>query len=245
MDDKDETVVKTALQALTYLAEEPLNCPVMREEIGLVPSLKNLVINEKRSKEIKDSATDLLHQIISSQSPSRRPVSVSRKPSMSRGSMFLGASNKKARNIVLQIQGLEDHTHRQLAEQHLLEVKGVISFTFDMSQKRCTVRARSTLKPETLCHAVGASQLLTADQVVKNEFGEEVLLSFGKEPQARKNVENTTDTTVKLPDYLPEDHDTPELLNDKALVRTEDANSSGTGGWFSSVGSFLAKSFYW
>ena len=28
---------------------------------------------------------------------------------MSRGSMFLGASNKKAKTIVLQIQGLEDH----------------------------------------------------------------------------------------------------------------------------------------
>ena len=35
-----------------------------------------------------------------------------------------------------------------MAEQHLLEVRGVISFTFDLPEKRCTVRVRSTLKPE-------------------------------------------------------------------------------------------------
>lgn len=35
-----------------------------------------------------------------------------------------------------------------MAEQRLLEVRGVISFTFDLPEKRCTVRVRSTLKPE-------------------------------------------------------------------------------------------------
>ena len=37
---------------------------------------------------------------------------------------------------------------RRVAEQRLLEVRGVISFTFDLPEKRCTVRVRSTLKPE-------------------------------------------------------------------------------------------------
>ena len=37
---------------------------------------------------------------------------------------------------------------RRVAEQRLLEVRGVVSFTFDLPEKRCTVRVRSTLKPE-------------------------------------------------------------------------------------------------
>ena len=40
MDDRDEKVILTALQALSYLAEEPANCPVMKNEIGLIESLK-------------------------------------------------------------------------------------------------------------------------------------------------------------------------------------------------------------
>ena len=37
---------------------------------------------------------------------------------------------------------------RSLVEEQLLTVKGVISFTIDLSRQRCTVRLRSDLKPE-------------------------------------------------------------------------------------------------
>lgn len=40
LDDQDEKVVLTSLQALSYLAEEQANCPVMKNEIGLTESLK-------------------------------------------------------------------------------------------------------------------------------------------------------------------------------------------------------------
>ena len=45
LDDQDEKVVLTSLQALSYLAEEPANCPVMKNEIGLTESLK--IISKK------------------------------------------------------------------------------------------------------------------------------------------------------------------------------------------------------
>lgn len=45
LDDQDEKVVLTSLQALSYLAEEQANCPVMKSEIGLTESLK--IISKK------------------------------------------------------------------------------------------------------------------------------------------------------------------------------------------------------
>ena len=45
LDDRDEKVVLTSLQALSYLAEEPTNCPMMKSEIGLTESLK--IISKK------------------------------------------------------------------------------------------------------------------------------------------------------------------------------------------------------
>ena len=39
---------------------------------------------------------------------------------------------------------------RKLVEGQLLNVKGVISFTFNMPQHRCAIRVRSDIKPEVL-----------------------------------------------------------------------------------------------
>ncbi len=59
-------------------------------------------------------------------------------------------------------------------EEKLLDVKGMISFTFDISIQRCYVRVRPEVKPEDLCQAVSSTDSLFAQQVVKNENGEEV-----------------------------------------------------------------------
>ena len=44
-------------------------------------------------------------------------MSLSRNPSMSRGNVFLGASNKKAKVIVLQIKNLDSHVSLLTAER--------------------------------------------------------------------------------------------------------------------------------
>ena len=59
-------------------------------------------------------------------------------------------------------------------EDALLGVKGVISFTFNMSQKRCILRVRTDMKPEVPCRALEATGELTVKHVIKNENGEEV-----------------------------------------------------------------------
>ena len=63
---------------------------------------------------------------------------------------------------------------RKLVEETLLGVKGVISFTFNMAQRRCIVRTRTDLKTEVPCRALEATKALAVKHVVKNENGEEV-----------------------------------------------------------------------
>ena len=63
---------------------------------------------------------------------------------------------------------------RKLVEDALLGVKGVISFTFNMPQKRCILRVRTDMKPEVPCRALEATGELTVKHVIKNENGEEV-----------------------------------------------------------------------
>lgn len=53
-------------------------------------------------------------------------------------------------------------------------MKGVISFTFVMNKSRCIVRCKVELTPETLCDAINNTKVLSAQQVIKNERGEEV-----------------------------------------------------------------------
>lgn len=63
---------------------------------------------------------------------------------------------------------------RKLCEDELVKVKGVISFTFIMNKSRCLVRCKAELQPETLCDVINKTKVLSAQQVVKNERGEEV-----------------------------------------------------------------------
>lgn len=54
----------------------------------------------------------------------------------------------------------------------------MISFTFDMAKSRCIVRARSDTTAESICDAINKTKVLTAQQIVKNERGEEVRRSI-------------------------------------------------------------------
>ncbi|XP_002733499.1 armadillo repeat-containing protein 1-like, partial [Saccoglossus kowalevskii] len=125
---------------------------------------------------------------------------------------------------------------RKICEEHILKVKGVISFTFDLSKHRCTLRAKNDLKPESLVAAIAKSKTMSAEQVLKNECGEEVLLSFGANPTTADKENNA------LPQYLPED-DSPIKGVDKAVVRTGKQEQQGS--WLGSAAKFLSQSFYW
>ncbi|KAB5546100.1 hypothetical protein PHYPO_G00068260 [Pangasianodon hypophthalmus] len=235
LDHKDPQVVFAALQTLRYLAESSENICSMRNELGMLVSLEILMEKSGLSTDITELAKEV-YEVLSApvrmETP-RTPVQPMRR---NKPQFFINSSNKKAKTVTLHIQGLDGTDQRGVCEEALLKVKGVISFTFQMAVKRCTVRVRADLPTESLASAIAATKVLSAQQVVKNESGEEVLLPL-----------STTDTHIEenhhLPNYLPED-ESPEKETDRAVSRTA-AKQDSSGSWLSSAASFLTKTFYW
>ena len=80
---------------------------------------------------------------------------------------------------------------------------------------------------------------MRARQVVRDERGQEVILSFGSSPVKLSPKEDTESTsTVRAPDYLDEVDKTSEPVNTKAVARIGDVGAS-VGGWFSAIGGRL------
>jgi hypothetical protein len=92
---------------------------------------------------------------------------------------------------------------------------------------------------QVLCRAVESSGTFGAQQVVKNERGEEKLLAFGPGSPAKGGKENTP---VKMPEYLPEVTGT-DKTDDKAVELS--GAVGGAGGWFGGVRRYLSDTFYW
>ncbi|XP_062323283.1 armadillo repeat containing 1, like [Osmerus eperlanus] len=230
MDHQNTKVLFATLQTLRYLAESHQNIPIMKNELGMMVSLENLIDRNGLSVDISALAKEVYG--ILKAPPPRSPERGRRNKSQ----FFLNSSNKKAKSVTLHIQGLDSTDQRGMCEQALLKVKGVISFTFQMASKRCTVRIRSDLPTESLASAIAATQVLSAQQVVKNEAGEEVLL-----PISSSGVE--VQENGALPDYLPEE-ESPERDTDRAVSRTT-AKDDASGSWLNAAAGFLTKTFYW
>ncbi|XP_029984296.1 armadillo repeat containing 1, like [Sphaeramia orbicularis] len=234
LDHQSPEVLLATLQTLRYLAELSPNIPTMKNELGMMVSLENLMARDGLSVDITSLAQEV-YDIL------RAPINpVPRTPERERRKkpqFFLNSTNKKAKSVTLHIQGLDSTEQRSMCEEALLKVKGVISFTFQMASKRCTVRIRSDLPTESLASAIAATKVLSAQQVVKNESGDEVFI-----PLKAAGVEVPQNSA--LPDYLPEEEDSPEKEVDRAISRTT-AKDDASGSWLSSAASFLTRSFYW
>uniref|UniRef100_A0A3P8SFR2 Armadillo repeat-containing protein 1 n=1 Tax=Amphiprion percula TaxID=161767 RepID=A0A3P8SFR2_AMPPE len=235
LDHQNPEVLFATLQTLRYLAELPPNISTMKNELGMMVSLENLMAREGLSVDITALAQEVYDILNAPTNPApRTPEREQRKKSQ----FFINSTNKKAKSVTLHIQGLDSSDQRGLCEEALLKVKGVISFTFQMASKRCTVRIRSDLPTESLATAIAATKVLSAQQVVKNEAGEEVYLPLN--PSGLEVPQNSA-----LPDYFPEEEDeSPEKKTDRAISRTT-AKVDSNGSWLNAAASFLTKTFYW
>ncbi|XP_068433170.1 armadillo repeat containing 1, like [Clinocottus analis] len=232
LDHQNPDVLLATVQTLRYLAELTPNISTMKNELGMMVSLEDLAGREGLSVDITTLAQELF-DILSATVP-RVPERAIRK----KAQFFINSAQKKAKSVTLHIQGLDSTDQRGLCEEALLKVKGVISFTFQMATKRCTVRIRSDLPTESLGTAIAATKVLSAQQVVKNEAGEEVFIHLDK----KSGVQGQRNSV--LPDYLPEEEESPEREVDRAISRTT-AKEDSSGSWLNSAASFLTKTFYW
>ncbi|XP_051792765.1 armadillo repeat containing 1, like [Acanthochromis polyacanthus] len=233
LDHQNPEVLFATLQTLRYLAELPPNISTMRNELGMMVSLENLTAREGLSVDITALAQEV-HDIL--KAPTNPAPRTPERERRKKSQFFINSTNKKAKSVTLLIQGLDSSDQRGLCEEALLKVKGVISFTFQMASKRCTVRIRSDLPTESLATAIAATKVLSAQQVVKNEAGEEVYLPL--KPSGLEVPQNSA-----LPDYLPEE-ESPEKTTDRAISRTT-AKEDSSGSWLNAAASFLTKTFYW
>ncbi|XP_026005138.1 armadillo repeat-containing protein 1-like [Astatotilapia calliptera] len=235
LDHPNPQVVYSALLAIRYLAECRANREKLRAELGMMLSLQNVMQKSTTPGETKLLASEIYELLqasgIADSEPAEEPVSSRRK-----AQFFLGSSNKRAKTVVLHIDGLDDSSRRSMCEEALLKIKGVISFTFQMAAKRCIVRIRSDLTAEALASAIAATEVMKALQVVKGEDGDEVLIPFPEDGSVE------VEQNVDLPDYLPEE-ESPSQEPDKAVSRVgsgQDGNS-----WLGAAANFLSRSFYW
>lgn len=242
LDNSDRDVVVLVLKTLQLLAEHAPNRKVMRQEVGMLESLKSLMQGQRFSgvPEIKRRSTLLYNQLHLTPARTANQQRVHTVAPTSQ-KFFVGASNKKAKLIILKINGLHDDATKKICEEHLLKIRGVVSFTFNMPKCRCMVRVTQAVSAEALCNAIEKSKTLTAEQIVRNSAGEEVVLSFGRSPSVPGEEKAQADDT-DYPDYLPEED--PVETSKMAVARPGDKDS-GSGGWFSGVSSFISNSLYW
>jgi len=243
LDNDNKEAVLLVLKTLHLLAEHAPNRKIMFNEVGMIPSIRKIMNDEdeiyKDDVEIKKLASSLYNKLqppISRVSRQQRIHTVA--PTQQK--FFVGASNKKAKTITLQIEGLHDDATRKICEENLLSVKGVVSFTFNMTKKRCTVRVTPVVSPEMLCTAIEKTKSLSAEHVVRNKSGEEVVISFGRNPSIPDEERGKVDND--FPDYLPEED--PVETGNAAISRTGKDDGSGSG-WLSGVSSFISNSLYW
>ena len=133
--------------------------------------------------------------------------------------------------MILQITSLNE-TNKSLVEKQLLEMKGIISFTFNMSQQRCKIRIVENVSGKELCRYLYKTLGLETQQVVKNEEGE-ILLSYLTDPYEIAGL--------KAPEYIPEEVDHP-VLDRNTVARLGDSPQPTFWG---KLGTFISNSLYW
>eukprot|EP00127_Corallochytrium_limacisporum_P002050 Clim_evm38s99 gene=Clim_evmTU38s99 len=257
LDSSEVEVVRTALEALRYLTEEQEGRTAIQGEAGLLDNLQKLQ-NRLPDPEILNEAQELEKRLspqkASSNNEKREKLLAQAKANAAVGSsagsqtgkrqqqsFFTGASVKKARTVTLYVEGMNTSELRGIVEERLLTVRGVISFTFDISRERVVVRVTHAVKVEQICKAVNDKQDVHAQQVVKNDNGEEVLV----DPCPVVADAEADDG------YIDEDDYDGVAANDSSwgtgwLVRKGDKNKKDDGGGvIGAAASWLTKKFYW
>ncbi|KAH9523763.1 Armadillo repeat-containing protein 1 [Bulinus truncatus] len=246
LSNTNQEVVKEALQTLLLLSECTEARPVLKNHVGMMDQLESIIYNSKKEETLSGLAGSLytkLSETSDVSSHSLRDISnVSRHSSNARNQSIqsLSKDNSKAKSIILQVKGFHDKSDRDLCARLLLKVKGVISITFDLVKKRCILRTKFDVKPETLISAIAKSMTMTAQQVIRNEKGEETFVSFNNSQHLPLPDKENED----LPDYLSDDSDTT-IIDEKAVKRPTDEDKKKSAGWFSVAANFLTNSFYW
>ncbi|KAK7100308.1 armadillo repeat-containing protein 1-like [Littorina saxatilis] len=251
LSNPQQSVVTLALETLLLLGEEKELRPLIAAHIGMLDQLEMVLHRSQNGEEVKKLADQLYGLLTESPLP-QAPLRDSSNTQLPRssGTGKNKPSLKSTKSVVLQVRGVHDQADRDLCMRLLLRVKGVVSITFDVHKKQCLMRTKPEVKPESLVRAITKSMTMSAQQVIRNENGDESLVSFNvscgfstMEP-GTQGKENET----FLPPYLSDDEDeknAPREEDRSALSKGGTERETTTSKWFSAAASFLTNSFYW
>lgn len=260
LQETTDEIVLLSLKVLAALCADDTRCTVVSKTCGLSPSLETLS-NEPGSLAIREAALRLKMRLLEAKvaliarhqeeaavadrtrSNVWQDTDTTRSPPPCPS--LLGPQNATAKVVSLHIDGLCSQSDKQLCEEKLLGVRGVISFTFDVARRRCVVRVKSDLSPKVLVQAIKSTGTMSAMQVANrppktpNAAG----ASSDTEPGGGDlGAAEKREAKENLPPYLPEEDD---AIRDDAVVRHKNSKNASAAGWIGSAAAFIAKSLYW
>ncbi|XP_010135133.1 PREDICTED: armadillo repeat-containing protein 1-like [Buceros rhinoceros silvestris] len=137
LDHPNPPVVHSALLALRYLAECRANREKMKSELGMMLSLQNVIQKTTTPGETKLLASEV-YDVLQSSSLSDTDNVNEMNYRRRKAQFFLGSTNKRAKTVVLHIDGLDDSVRTPLVSMRVLSMRywGVFCL-----RKRCVQAA--------------------------------------------------------------------------------------------------------
>ncbi|XP_068087735.1 armadillo repeat-containing protein 1-like isoform X2 [Hyperolius riggenbachi] len=165
---QDAAVIEGALQTFCYLCENTDYCETLRSELGMIASLESLINRCDVNYHIRQRAQTVYRAL----APSVAMHTPEQRCRKSKTPFFFSSCNKRAKTVTLHIHGL-DLERKSLCEEALLKVKGVISFTFQITRRRCMVRVQPELATEVLLPASSMNIPVQKNQCLPEYLPEE------------------------------------------------------------------------
>ncbi|XP_076441114.1 armadillo repeat-containing protein 1-like [Babylonia areolata] len=209
LSNPEPSVVILALETLLLLSEDKESRPTIAAHIGILEQLE-VLLHRSEHEETVQTLADQLYGLLTETPATPLRDSSNSNVSRTSGSVKGKGSVKSTKSVVLQIRGIQNQADRDLCIRLLLHVKGVVSVTFDSGKKQCLLRTKPDVRPESLVRAVTKSMTMSAQQVIRNENGDEAT-SHGKENDSL------------LPPYLSDDEE-------EKHVQQDDKNAISRGG---------------
>ncbi|KFO90156.1 Armadillo repeat-containing protein 1, partial [Buceros rhinoceros silvestris] len=122
LDHPNPPVVHSALLALRYLAECRANREKMKSELGMMLSLQNVIQKTTTPGETKLLASEV-YDVLQSSSLSDTDNVNEMNYRRRKAQFFLGSTNKRAKTVVLHIDGLDDSVRTPLVSMRVLSMR--------------------------------------------------------------------------------------------------------------------------
>ncbi|KAF8566673.1 hypothetical protein P879_08896 [Paragonimus westermani] len=270
LSNSNKELVFLILQVFLTISERPKGPTILKSLIGLDEQLHRLISSD-RSQFIKDAQS--IDEIAKEVYKSVFGVQQAKVPGCGAAHNSLGRSPIQPKNVILRLYGIRDETDINTVRSQLLQVRGVVSVTFQMHKQRVIVCTVADLNPERLVYAVRAIRsqqpstcpVNSGDQgnvepcrISEDEIRARIIRrrtearTLGPLKRAYSKVEPKRAESFRnrqAPVYLEDDADLFEVDESRAApklkTRTREVDEKLEVGPLSWLSDFLERSFFW